>query len=1016
VIPVYLKFRGITSYRNEAEIDFKSLIGSGIFGIFGKVGSGKSSILDAITYAIYGYTDRLAFKGAKYNLMNLKSNGLEITFEFIKGGKKYRTEVFAKRNSKDFEDISTPKRNIYVYEKNRKLTPLDEDPEDIIGLNYDNFKRTIIIPQGKFNEFLRLKPSERTRMMQEIFNLDRFDLFSQASKLFQKNENKLSELKGKLIGLEDITKERLDKCKTEVDNIAKEKNILKKEIEEIESKLRALEQIKRITTELKEKEDKFKELKQHESKIEKLKKQTKEFEECNNLFKPYIDNLDELRETVKKYKEEFEEKKGKLKKNDNLLKDITKKFEEILEDYERRDEFRSRISDFKKSIEVVSKVNELKGYTEKLKVFKNISEKIEKEQTVISDNITKNNEQIAALNGELKYYQDVSEATKKFSKLDDLLEQKSNLKAEIENFTKELGQRLKEAEKLMFNLGSKEPFSENKFKEIVVKEIASVEDELKKQGDKKDELSVRNKLEEYADWLKEGSPCPLCGSTIHPDKLKPGDAKEKLKEINKNIEELKNKLKKLQEIKPKGFVLAELINNLNRSIKNTGDKIKGIEKGIFRVKKEIEILPMVFSNLQEAEERLKELNEKNKQLNRLIKDNIWLTKRQKEIKSKNEKAKTEREGLLSKISAVKGIVEQFEKELKDSGAEGLLLQDADAMQRQIKEIEDKLESLEENYKSSKNKKEKYQETSIRLSAEIESLNKNIKDRTHKVEKKAKELEHLIKEKGYKSIEKIKEILKKSIDIEEAKKEIENYDKSLVELKISINNLKSQLEGKVFDESEFIKVSDSHKKAQDNWELITRKEGELKNEKKMIESKLMEKEQIEKNLKKLEVRGELIKKVRKLLEGKKFVKYISLVFLKNLISIANKRFRKFTKEQLRLEFDENGEIIVRDYLNDGYSRSINTLSGGQMFQASFSMSLALASMANKEDKSFFFMDEGFGSQDKDSLSIILNTIKSLRKENKIIGIISHLDELQYEIDTYILVKHSEKIGSSIESNL
>ena len=330
--------------------------------------------------------------------------------------------------------------------------------------------------------------------------------------------------------------------------------------------------------------------------------------------------------------------------------------------------------------------------------------------------------------------------------------------------------------------------------------------------------------------------------------------------------------------------------------------------------------------------------------------------------------------------------------------------------------EDKLESLEENYKSSKNKKEKYQETSIRLSAEIESLNKNIKDRTHKVEKKAKELEHLIKEKGYKSIEKIKEILKKSIDIEEAKKEIENYDKSLVELKISINNLKSQLEGKVFDESEFIKVSDSHKKAQDNWELITRKEGELKNEKKMIESKLMEKEQIEKNLKKLEVRGELIKKVRKLLEGKKFVKYISLVFLKNLISIANKRFRKFTKEQLRLEFDENGEIIVRDYLNDGYSRSINTLSGGQMFQASFSMSLALASMANKEDKSFFFMDEGFGSQDKDSLSIILNTIKSLRKENKIIGIISHLDELQYEIDTYILVKHSEKIGSSIESNL
>ena len=180
MIPISLTLKGIYSYREEQAIDFSKLTEGQIFGIFGAVGSGKSTILEAISFALYNDTERLNKSGDDryYNMMNLKSNELKIDFIFrMKEGEEYRMLVMGKRGKKDFNTVKKFERAAY-FKVNDNWEPTDKTAEEIIGLSYENFRRTVIIPQGQFEEFLKLGKTDRTRMMKDIFVLGKYDLSS----------------------------------------------------------------------------------------------------------------------------------------------------------------------------------------------------------------------------------------------------------------------------------------------------------------------------------------------------------------------------------------------------------------------------------------------------------------------------------------------------------------------------------------------------------------------------------------------------------------------------------------------------------------------------------------------------------------------------------------------------------------------------------------------------------------------------------------------------------------------
>jgi exonuclease SbcC len=140
-----------------------------------------------------------------------------------------------------------------------------------------------------------------------------------------------------------------------------------------------------------------------------------------------------------------------------------------------------------------------------------------------------------------------------------------------------------------------------------------------------------------------------------------------------------------------------------------------------------------------------------------------------------------------------------------------------------------------------------------------------------------------------------------------------------------------------------------------------------------------------------------------------------MYLQNLVSSANERFYRLTRQHLKLELDPENNFRIRDYLNEGQWRNVKTLSGGQTFQASLCLALALADniqQLNRGGQNFFFLDEGFGTLDRESLEMVFDTLKSLRKENRIVGVISHMEDLQQEISAWLNVSRDDEKGSLI----
>lgn len=273
MIPVQLTIKGIYSYQEEVTINFEQLTGARIFGIFGSVGSGKSTILEAISFALYGETERLHQRDNRsYNMMNLKSDELLIDFVFKTGkdNKEYRFTVNGKRNKKNFEKTEPFVRKAYQKANGDWLPVEPSSAPEIIGLSYNNFRRTIIIPQGQFQEFLQLGPKDRTQMLKELFNLGKYELFYKTAALEKKNNEKIQNIEGQLLQLEDGDQVKIDEEKEILAKISGEikkfdKNLKAEQKKEVETEqlkelFKKLSQQKEVVKNLKNKEGYYREL------------------------------------------------------------------------------------------------------------------------------------------------------------------------------------------------------------------------------------------------------------------------------------------------------------------------------------------------------------------------------------------------------------------------------------------------------------------------------------------------------------------------------------------------------------------------------------------------------------------------------------------------------------------------------------------------------------------------------------------------------------------------------------
>ena len=775
--PIKLEVKGLNSFIDKQVVEFDKLTERGLFGIFGPTGSGKSTILDGITLALYG---DIARKSSNY--INTNCDGVYVSYEFqITGNevKRYRVDREFKRDNKSggirnksskIIDITGGVENV-LEEKAKAVT---SKCEEIIGLKLDDFMRTVVLPQGKFSEFLKLEGKERRNMLERLFNLRKYgdDLSSKLSFEIRKEKDKMNVLEGQLKGYEGVSEEALKAKEEEI----KEINLSIKSKEELLNKIKKeFEEAEKVWNTQKELYDKRIEEESLVSRSEEIKSFKERVEISNKADKVivFINNLEEILKEINKEDLKFNELNKKLEELTNLREENKLKFEEVSKKKEEKlPDLRLKKEKLLESQKEREILFQIKADGVKLK---EACKKIFEEKSKCDTKLNSIEENEKRLNEELK--------------------EKEERKEELfvhEEFKNKINSGL-------FILNSYESldkqFNEIKSEEIELKKYIKnlTEDKEKSEKDLKVKIESLSKTRDKLESLLKKTPGD--SNSILEKQIKLGEYREKLnkyKEIKNSLEESLKSKNNFEE-KLKAFENQKLLLEKEvRELKEYINKVK-VEELAHKLRENLvdgECCPVCGSthhelnkvekiNLEESNEKTTLLESKEEKLKELI---LEFSKIEATLEYENKKI----EELNISIEEVGEVNEERLKSLEE---------EFNTLKEKVEEFTLKKENLEKDLE--KLKEEKNNLENIFNKAEVILCEKIVREK--EIASKIKELDKELKLKNY-ELNSIKNELK----IEDIKLENElilkkEKEKNLLEKEIRI--LRTQLEesNKIKDE-------------------------------------------------------------------------------------------------------------------------------------------------------------------------------------------------------------------------
>lgn len=995
--PVYIKIRNIGPY-SDAEIDFENL--ENLFLITGDTGSGKTFIFDAMAVALYG---KPAGRRGDLNQEQLVSDFYDgksdafVEFRFESDGERYKIIRYLKKET-------TPKNKKLIFEKyNRTSSSFEAMPAqdnsgilEVIKLAHEEFSKVILLPQGQFSELLTAKSTDKSKILSKIFDVRKF---KRIKELVSERTVKFSqEIRAAEKQIEGITSGlSLQQISENYENA--EKMLSEKREENSSYRGMLLELAKKITEReneislAREKETAEKQLENLDSKKDEISSLEDSIQKARKILPclPVIQFEEEQRKNLEKRGEELSLFKTKFETSRAQKEDAEKQAEKL-------PSLETELKDAEKLFD--SKKQTLLN-AEKLSSYRKIVSEDEKEVSKIKAQLEESKdsiqEKLSSLGENINFSEYFNQAVEKSRTLDlevsklefqvSSAQKRKKIEDEVSEAKIKLSEREENLGKLKDSLSKLEKENEDCTSEIEMTKLL-------------------NQAALIAKKLQKNCPCPVCGSLEHPAPASYTDSADaKILELETQSLKLKEEIKAFQQkvqAAEKEVVAAQTkIFELEKLLENTENPLS---------EKSLSILEAEFDELKvkknEAENEVKKLSALKVQVENL----------EKTI-SENEKLLNEKRITYEKsLSALK----EFEKNFTAPELETETSQLLEKLGEELKILDQKTESLKASINLIEENVSNSTTVFAAASADFENAKKSGKDARCSLKNAVEQLEKEIKEAGFSSKDEILPFSKTQNEISEMEKTVSDYKNEYASVKGVLKNLK-----KAGNPGELLKeksaLEEKYREAKEKSALLESEIHNLERESATFQEKLSQVKSISEMTSETEKKLKVAEYLNARLNGKvPFDTWALGAYFEDVIQYASRRFYRFSGGQYKFLLSEkiggqgkNGlDILVEDSHN-GKQREVNSLSGGETFEASISLALAITDKVQSRGGvtlDSLFIDEGFGTLDSKTREVAMPILREL-SENKTVGIISHVESFQDEIPSKIQVEKTEK-GSII----
>jgi len=993
--PLELIVEGFTSFRTRQVLDFTSL---DLFAITGATGAGKTSLLDAITFALY---DKVANKpNSSKELVSQGATQLKVEFRFEMRQTEYRVlRTWRNRGKTDEKKFLFDQLIDGEWERCDRTQKV----EDIIGMDFETFTRVIILPQGQFDEFLKGEAGKRREILRQLAG---FQIFEQMRK---EASDRTSRFKAEREGLDKVLEGMQAPTQSEVEAQQLELANLEILIPELDLQAKQsqklLEVEERLFAQIQQYQQlslKLAQLQQDASQIQVLENQLRNAQLANSIMGTWT-----VLQTTRKRVETAIADLANAKKQLEISRiDLDQQQQAYEQSRSEQVAAQSQIETQERNLALAESLHtqqqqsesELKRAEQNLQERSQVLQKANKAVNQAESDLQTITQKLHILEASLKSSQydptrleqlrQVAEPLTQWQILQENLtkqQQKSTqYKTEIQKFT----QQLEKAQQAIAKAESDFQTASNALKQAESSNLQALQ------------TSHANALRAE---LHDGEHCPVCNHLYSLEGLSELPELELIDTTGlvKQKENTERQLAKLLQDKAKIEASLEVSQ---QQLQSQTQEIEDLESQLAKLQEQID---QVLKSAWQAVDILRDRQVLEAQEAAYLK----LIAEQKEIaiaaQNAESKLKISQENLqLAQTEFDKSTQEKVlrESQLQEISQRLLEITDGktyESLRQSIlqakQELSDRLKTIETKYQQARETFAKREEAATKAQ---ENHDLAIAEQTQQESNWQQELNSI----NFTELEFLAAQTARS-QMDAWQQQIENYQRQEQDLTTRLQMFAEAIAERETDEQAIAKLREESQQAAESLQLASENRADLKAWLEQAHQKRQESQELEERKLALQAQEQTYHTLAQDLQSNRFQEYILDSLQQELANRASVLLQQLSEDRYILQI-ESGDYWVADNWNGGEKRRVRTLSGGETFAASLSMALALSEKLSMGiELGSLFLDEGFGTLDSETLESVTQILESLRQQDRLIGVITHIQSLAERLPTQIHVRKS-----------